>query len=408
MRLAVSCTGSPLPTFIVLDRRITTLMPNPVEAQFRSCSLIRIVTQSLKIVSILIVAVVMIGGSVAFFDYWSDRSDASDLGAAVRVEITEEDDSGSVSEKLTDRDLIRWGWYFEGSMRISGDDLNPGTYVLRKGMSVNEIIDVITVAGSADEEDEPETSSEGTADELNITFIEGQRIEEFAITADEAGLPGGSEAFLEAAANPANRTGFDFLADVSEDTSLEGFLFPDTYRLPPGGTADDLIFQMLANFDIRFNAEMRQQTASQNLTISEVVTLASLVEREAAVATERPVVAAVYLNRIEAGMSLDADPILQYNVGDQGDGEWWPTLDTELLAEGKASGFDTYSEPGLPPSPIANPGLASIQAVLDPEDVTFLFFVAKNDGSGEHVFADTLEEQSANICQYNPEFEECQ
>ncbi|MEJ7838339.1 MAG: endolytic transglycosylase MltG, partial [Thermomicrobiales bacterium] len=305
--------------------------------------MIRIVTQTLKIASILVVAVMMVVGSVAFFDFWSERTDAEDSGQAVRIAISAEDDTGTVAEKLADRDLIRWSWYFEGSMRISGDDLNPGTYVLRKGMSVNEIIDVITVAGTEDEETEDETASEGTTEALTLTFIEGQRVEEFAIAAEEAGLSGGSEAFLEAAANPANRADWDFLADVPEDASLEGFLFPDTYRLPEGDTADDLIFQMLANFDVRFTPEMRQQAVNQDLTIFEVVTLASLVEREAAVAAERPIVAAVYLNRIEQGMSLDADPILQYNVGDQGDGEWWPVLDTELLEEGKSSGFDTYS-----------------------------------------------------------------
>jgi UPF0755 protein len=373
--------------------------------------LIRVLTQSLKIVSILVVAVIVVGGSVTFFDYWSDRTASKENGTPVKVQITAEDDSGSVADKLADQDLIRWTWYFEGRMRLSGDELKPGTYTLRKGMSVNDIIRAITVnedgESNVEEDAEGETEDAVSGEALSITFIEGQRIEEFAITAEEAGLPGGRQAFLDAAANPENRTQWSFLADVPADASLEGFLFPDTYTLGEGETADDLIYKMLANFDVKFTNSMREQASAEGLSIREAVTLASLVEREAAVAEERPVIAAVYLNRIEQEMTLDADPILQYNLGDQGDGNWWPTLNTELLEQAKSAGFDTYSEVGLPPGPIANPGSASLQAVVEPADVTYLFFVAKNDGSGEHVFADTLEEQTQNICEWNPDYEEC-
>jgi UPF0755 protein len=374
--------------------------------------LIRVLTQSLKIVSILVVAVIVVGGSVTFFDYWSDRTSSKENGTPVEVQITAEDDSGSVADKLADRDLIRWTWYFEGRMRLSGDELKPGTYTLRKGMSVTDIIKAITVNEDGEsnaEEDEQgdEGEGEGATENLTLTFIEGQRIEEFAVTAEESGLPGGRQAFLDAAANPDNRSQWSFLEDLPADASLEGFLFPDTYTLAEGETADELIYKMLANFDVKFTNSMREQASAAGLSIREAVTLASLVEREAAVAEERPIIAAVYLNRIEQGMTLDADPILQYNLGDQGDGNWWPTLNTELLEQAKAEGFDTYSEVGLPPAPIANPGAASLQAVLEPADVTYLFFVAKNDGSGEHVFADTLEEQTENICEWNPDFEEC-
>ena len=372
--------------------------------------MIRIVTQSLKIISILVVAVLVVGGSATFFNYWSDRTESEDNGTPVKIQITAEDDTGSVADKLVDKELIRYKVYFEGRMRLAGDDLKPGTYTLRKGMSVNEIIKVITVNDDPEAETSGDEGDEGDVvdQDITIVFIEGQRIEEFATTAEAAGLPGGRQAFLDAAANPENRSRWTFLSDLPEDSSLEGFLFPATYILPVGSDADDLIEQMLSAFDVNFTPSMREQADSDGLSITEVVTLASLVEREAAVAEERPIVAKVYLNRIEQGMSLDADPILQYTVGDQGDGNWWPVLDTALLEEAKANGFDTYSEVGLPPGPIANPGLASIQAVLDPEDVSYLFFVAKNDDSREHVFADTLEEQTANICENYPEYPECQ
>lgn len=378
--------------------------------------MIRILTQSLKILSILVVGGVIVGGSFAFFDYWTDRNSDGENGTPVRIEITADDDTGMIADKLADADLVRWPIYFEGRMRLSGDEIVPGTYTLRKGMSVSEIIGIITasedgegeVAQSGDDgEGEAGDDSLAATQELTFTFIEGQRLEEFAIAAEEAGLPGGRQAFLDAAANPGNWEQWSFLADVPDGGSLEGYLFPDTYTLGEGQTADDLIYKMLANFDAQFTPGMREQAESAGLTIHETVTVASIVEREAAVALERPTVAAVYLNRIEQGMTLDADPILQYNLGDQGDGNWWPTLNTELIEQAKANGFDTYAEVGLPPSPISNPGLASIQAVLEPDDVTYLFFVAKNDGSGEHVFADTLEEQTQNMCEWNPEYEDC-
>jgi UPF0755 protein len=366
-------------------------------------------TQSLKIVSILVVAGVIIGGSVAFFDYWTDRTASKEAGLPVTISITEDDDTGSVADKLADNDVIRWKMYFEGRMRLSGDELRPGTYTLKKGMSVNDIIKAITVSDDGDEVPDTEDASgtSGATQTLTFTFIEGQRIEEFATTAEEAGLPGGRQAFLDAANDPANRERWDFLDDLPDDASLEGYLFPDTYTLGEGGTADSLIQLMLQNFDSRFTDEMRQQAADAGMSIHDVVTLASLVEREVAVSEERPIVAKVYLNRIAEGMSLDADPIYQYTVGDQGDGNWWPVLNTQLIEEARAEGFDTYNEVGLPPTPIANPGIASIQAVLQPADVTYLYFVAKNDDSGTHEFANTYDEQLANTCKYNPDYEQC-
>lgn len=373
--------------------------------------MIRVFTQSLKIVSILVVAGIVIGGSVAFFDYWSERTASKEEGRPVTFQLTAEDDTGTVADKLVDADLVRWKWYFEGRMRLSGDDLQPGTYTLRKGMSVSEIINAITISGEdGDVADAADTGDNGAAasEALSFTFIEGQRIEEFAAAAEEAGLPGGGQAFIDAANNPDNRARWEFLDDLPTDSSLEGYLFPDTYNLGQGGTADDLIGLMLQNFDARFTSTMREEAEAAGLTIDEVVTLASLVEREAAVAEERPIVAKVYLNRLDQEMPLQADPILKYNLGDLGDGNWWPELDTELLEQAKQAGFNTYDEVGLPPTPIANPGIASLQAVVQPADVTYLYFVAKNDDSGTHVFADTYDEQLANTCEYNPDFEQCE
>jgi len=367
--------------------------------------LVRVVTQTLKILSILVVSGVVLVGSVGFFNYWSDRTRAEDLGRPVTLTVSAADDGGDVADKLTDSDLVKYGVYFETRLRFSGNDLQPGTYTLRKGMSTSEIIDMVTVSTATDDTAEAQDPAAAPSTELQVTFVEGQRIEEFAATLQEAGWTGDPQAFIDAARNPANVESWDFLADLPEGASLEGFLFPDTYTIPSNAAAQDVIDYMLTNFDTRFSDEMRQQAGAQGLSIYEVVTLASIVEREAVVPEERATIAAVYLNRLDSGTQLQADPTKQYAVGTSED--WWPELNTELIEQAESSPYDTYIVEGLPPGPIANPGLRALQGILDPDDVDFLYMVAKDDGSDTHAFTNDLEEHEENICTYDPDAEIC-
>lgn len=366
--------------------------------------MVRVVTQTLKILSILVVSGVVLVGSVGFFNYWGDRTRAEDVGRPVTLTITEEDSGGSVADKLTDSDLVKYGFYFETRLRFSGNDLRPGTYTLRKGMSTSEIIDAVTVS-SAEEEMPEGQAAAAPSTELQVTFVEGQRIEEFAATLQAAGWAGDPQAFIAAAKTPANVDMWDFLDDLPEGASLEGFLFPDTYTIPSNAAPQDVIDYMLTNFDARFTNEMRTQASAQGRSVFEVVTLASIVEREAVVPEERPTIAAVYLNRLDAGGQLQADPTKQYAVGTPDD--WWPDLNTELIDQATSSPYDTYIIEGLPPGPISNPGLRSLQSVLEPENVDYVYMVAKDDGSNTHAFANNLEEHEENICTYDPEAEIC-
>jgi len=151
---------------------------------------------------------------------------------------------------------------------------------------------------------------------------------------------------------------------------------------------------MLRNFDYRLTADLRQEAEEAGLSIHEVVTLASIVEREAVVADERPVIASVFLNRLQQGMPLQADPTVQYALGcDSTTGECWPQLMREDLNSVQSS-YNTYLNPGLPPGPICNAGLDSIRAVLEPADTQYLYFLASEDG--RHVFAETYEEHLRN------------
>ena len=159
--------------------------------------------------------------------------------------------------------------------------------------------------------------------------------------------------------------------------------------------------RMLAAFDAQATPELRQAIQASGLSLHEAVTLASIVEREAVLPEERPIIASVFLNRLRLGMPLEADPTVQYALASdpasvERFGFWKQGLTTEDLQVD--SPYNTYVNGGLPPGPIANPGLASLEAVAHPAQTSYLYFVARNDGS--HVFAETLEEHLRNVEKY--------
>ena len=366
--------------------------------------LVRFLTQSLKIISIVALTALVVIGSVSFFDYWTDREQSEEIGRPVTITITEDDDGGSVADKLTDAELINFGMYFETRFRFSGDDFQPGTYTLRHGMSVSEIIETISVPS----EDDPNVTITAPGEAIEVTFIEGERIEQQAQKLVDAGWEGDPQSFIDAAYAYPNPTAWDFLESLPDGASLEGFLFPDTYNFASNAEAQVVIDTMLTRFDNQFDDTMRQQAEDQGLSIFDVVTLASIVEREAAVEEERVTIAGLYRNRLNAGMALQADPTAQYAVGTAE--EWWPTLNTELLEQAWTSPYNTYNEdlaPGLPPGPIDNPGLRALQAVLQPEEHDYVYMMAKGDDSGTHAFTASLEEHEQNICTYDPDAESC-
>lgn len=371
-------------------------------------ALIRALSNAVKTVSIIAIAVLLAGGSAWFFNYWADRSAPDDIGEMVTVQVTAEDDAASVAEKLVDAELIRFKPYFETRMRFDGGALEPGSYEIRRGSSVPEIIGLITVPDpnedASEESTEEETSS--VPESFNVTFIEGQRIEQYAVTLEEAGLEGGADAYIEAATDVDRwRDEFSFLETVPEGATLEGFLFPNTYTVGPGATAVDVIRLQLQQFDQQFTPEMRAQAEADGFTLFEAVTLASIVERESRVPEERPIIAGVYLNRLETDMVLNADPTMQYAVGTPE--EWWPVMNTELLNQAYESPYDTYQQQGLPPGPIANAGFAALQAVVQPEQHDYYFFVLAGDESGRHIFTSTIEEHERVMCEEHPEYEAC-
>lgn len=352
--------------------------------------MILFVTQTLKIVVIGAMAVIVALGGQRFFDYYSGQGAPADLGQRVSFAIKDEDTTEGVAKRLHDAGLIKYELYFQMRMRMSGDELKQGTYTLRKGMSVPTIIKTISGEGGGlgDEKDV------AAAVDVTLTTIEGWRTEQIADEIDKGALAGGGAAFLDAT-RKIDPSGYDFLQDRPAEATLEGYLFPDTYTVKSDTPAEDVVYRMLDNFEQRFTPEMRQQAADQGLTIYQVLTMASIVEREAQQADERPIVASVYFNRINAGMPLQADPTVQYPLGNES--EWWPKLQPNQPDEVE-SPYNTYRNSGWPPGPICNPSLASIQAALEPAATDFLYFVAKGDGT--HAFTADLAEHEQNIAVY--------
>jgi UPF0755 protein len=245
-----------------------------------------------------------------------------------------------------------------------------------------------------------QTLTKAIARDVELRFIEGWRLEEMAnslavyqpaqIDADE---------FLAIAKRerPFDLSPYPFLGGLPEGASLEGFLFPDTYRLPLDADAALLVDKMLSNFGEKVTPTMRQAYGVQGLSLLEAVALASIVQREAVLAEERPLIAGVFLNRLAQGMSLSADPTVQYAVGyDPASDSWWkvPLFLDDLQFD---SPYNTYIYSGLPPGPIAAPSLGALEAVANPTSSDFLFFVADchADIVGTHSFSVTFDEHLA-------------
>jgi UPF0755 protein len=351
-------------------------------------SVLRVFTQSLKVVTIAALSVVVLATGVWAFSYAAELARPSDAGEPVMLTVFEDQTDAEIADELAAQGLIRSTLLFQGQFKISGGALIPGTYTLHKGMSVPQIVDRIT--GAAPAEEVPAQSASTAPETFDITIPEGWRIEQIAEEYERLGGEGGAQAFLDAVAG-IDRSQFDFLAGLPADASLEGYLFPDTYQFDANDPNLNVV-NMLTAFGNTYTPEMRQRTQQMGLTIHDVVTMASLVEREAQIPAERPTIADVYLSRWEQGWRLDADPTVQYALGTPQD--WWPKLSGDDLFYD--SPYNTYQRDGLPPGPIANPGFASLQAVLFPDDTPYMYFVAKGD-TGEHAFAVTAEEQAQNV-----------
>jgi UPF0755 protein len=289
---------------------------------------------------------------------------AGDGGDEVAVVIPKQASAGEIGDLLDRRGIVASSALFELRATLGGNrgDLKPGSYVLKKGMSYGNVIDRL-VAGPA-------------SDVVTVTIPEGLSRREIVPIVKRAGLRGD---YVQAG------TELDALGVIgakARPASLEGFLFPATYELARGAAVKMLVAKQVAAFAQRIGTVDLSYARSKNLTVFDVVTIASMVEREARVARERPLIAAVIYNRLHAHQPLGIDATTRYVTGN-----WSAPLTQSQLAID--SPYNTRRNAGLPPGPIGNPGLASIKAAARPARVGYLYYVVKPGTCGEHAFSST-------------------
>ena len=300
-------------------------------------------------------------------------------GAEQFVEIPAGAGSRTIGDRLVEAGIVRDATSFRVGLYVSGKGrhLQAGEYRFDRAMTPMEVIDKL---------------ARGDVYVINITFPEGLTMAEMGKIFETHEL-GPASAFVMAARDPSAIKALDPAA-----RDLEGYLFPETYLLSRRSDAPQLVRLMTERFEHVFTPDLRQAAAARGLTVRQAVTLASIVEKEASRPEERPIVAAVYENRLRIGMALQCDPTVIYALDRAG--KYTGNLRRDDLAFD--SPYNTYRYPGLPPGPIASPGRASLEAAVHPAQVDFLYFVSRNDGS--HEFARTLEEHNRNVQKWQVQY----
>jgi peptidoglycan lytic transglycosylase G len=324
-------------------------------------------TRAVRLILVLAALAVLAAGAM----YLSLRTAYRGFRETVILDFPKGTSARAMADQLAQNGVIRYAWQFLAVRALHpGKRLLAGEYQFARADTPANILDRI---------------ARGDVFFYELTVPEGSNI--FDIAASVARFDFLKPAqFLRAARNPA------LIRDLAPHApTLEGYLFPSTYRITRSTTEQQLCLMMTGEFRKHW-----RQLRTRGQAVNDTVTLASLVEKETAVASERPVVASVYENRLQKGMALDCDPTTIYAA--LLDQRYRGAIFRSDLESDNA--YNTYKHAGLPPGPIANPGVASLQAALAPAQTDFLYFVAKADGSGGHQFSKTIEEHNLAVQKY--------
>jgi UPF0755 protein len=325
------------------------------------------------LLSVVVIAAVAVAGSVVWGRIHEPYKGYD--GSEQFVEIPAGAGTSEIRRRLIDAKVIRDAFTFRAALRWTGrsQGLQAGEYRFDRPVSAVDAVEKI---------------ARGDVYGRRITFPEGLTIRDMARVYESRKF-GKAVDFIKASEDAS------LIRDLDADApDLEGYLFPETYTLPRGTPAAKLIALMVGRFRAAYPEELQARAREQGLSTRQVVALASLVEKETGKPEERPLVAAVYRNRHRIGMGMQADPTVIYAL--QKAGRYDGNIRRDDLDID--SPYNTYKYPGLPPGPIASPGRASLEATVRPADVTYLYFVSRNDGS--HAFATTLAEHNRNVQQF--------
>ena len=321
-----------------------------------------------------------------------------------QVLIPKGSSSREIAQILEQKKIIRGDriFLYYLVMKRAAGKVQAGNYELSAGMTIPEIVEKLTLG-------------QVLSNEARLRIGEGWNLAQIGKALEENGL-GKKESFYKLAGSPPWEGSqladsslllkFSFSKNLPRGATLEGYLFPDTYLISREGGAEELAFKMLRNFDARVDEDLRNGALKLNKTLHQVLTVASLVEAEVGrnvsgrsltdtekeeLETERKIVAGIFWKRLSIGMALESDATISYITGK-------PKRQSALDDLQIKSPYNTYRNPGLPPGPIGNPGLAAIKAALDPAATSYLYFVSAPDGKA--YFARTLEEHKRNRAQY--------
>ncbi|MEW6082662.1 MAG: endolytic transglycosylase MltG [Bacillota bacterium] len=328
----------------------------------------------------ILLGLVLLVTSAAFLGYWGFQfiTEPVPPGGEVSVVIPPGMNARGVSRILLEHGLIKSDWGFWLAVRKSNlsGQLKAGEYQIPRGLTLPEIIELLV---------------KGQTATYPFTVPEGLTVVQTANLLEALGLVDSNRFLALTREAPLNHEHLPPGAKLPEP--MEGYLFPETYKIPKRATEEDIIALMYQQFLEVFGEDLQARAEELGLSLHEVVILASVIEREAMVDSERTTISGVYHNRLRIGMKLDADPTVLYAHG---------RLDGQLTYADLEidSPYNTYLYAGLPPGPIAAPGEASIRAALFPEDIDYLYFVSRNDGT--HVFSRTYAEHLQNKAQYQP------
>lgn len=303
-------------------------------------------------------------------------------GSEVSLTINPGESVPSITGKLWEAGLISNPGAFRNYLQYTGQDttLKAGEYQLNPGMTPIEIAGAIQSSITAD---------------VTLIILPGWRLEEIAASLPTSGFNITPGEFIQAV--QTHPQGYSFSECMAGD-SLEGYLFPGDYTMPRDSNLDSLLPQILMNFEDHVNPELRNGFTTQGLDLCQAVTLASIVQREAVLEEEMPLIASVFYNRLNSGAELASDPTVQYALGFNQEQKTWWTNPLSLQDLQVDSPYNTYIYKGLPPAPISNPDLAALQAAAFPAQTSYYYFRAGCDGTGRHLFAETFDEHVANEC----------
>jgi UPF0755 protein len=317
---------------------------------------------------------------------WNGLRPAAAASTPIEVTITSGMRAQKVAELLEQNGLIRSAFLFSGWLKIEGEGsrFQAGVYELTPGMTRDEIVAKLNKGDIV------------AAATIKFTIPEGFTVQQIAARLSESGDVD-KDKFIEAASQYKQFTGSSWTNSIAEDDNLrfplEGYLFPDTYEMKHGSTELDIINRLLAELDNKLDQLPEDwQTAldEQDLTVHELLTIASLIEREVVVDEERAIVSGVIHNRLDKKMPLQIDATIQYLLDKQKE----RLLEVDLKVK---SPYNTYLQVGLPPGPIASPSLKSIEAALYPDETDYFYYVTKKDGTNSHLFATTYKQHQKNI-----------